>query len=412
MRTAFLINYPPYPPIGGAPLRNWQNISALRDLGPVCVIGLTVGSESMACLPDGIEGHGVPVAKQRWRRLARRLGVAGRPDIGAQFYSTAADREVGRLLASFRPDLTIIEGGWLARYGSCARARSSRLIYDAHNVEAVLRADIASSSAKANRAGVAGTDDSILRHEGRLIAQSDQVWVCSQDDSTLMREIFGDGPDVVVVPNTVDVDAPRRSGHGSDVPAAGTNDGQRIVLFNAAFGYRPNNLAAQWLIDEIFPRIRASCADAVLHLVGKEPTRQMLDRAAAEPYVEVLGLVPDMWPHLMASSVVIVPLLHGGGTRLKILEAFAAKRPVVSTPKGAEGIAAHDGEHLLVAENADGLAACVARLLSDPGLVARLTAAAYDLVCRKYSWGAARDRIHAAVLGLDGARRSGLASVA
>ena len=114
------------------------------------------------------------------------------------------------------------------------------------------------------------------------------------------------------------------------------------------------------------------------------------------------GQVPDVLPYFETADVFVVPLLHGGGTRLKILEAFAMGCPVVSTSKGAEGLAAVDGEHLLIAETAEALAESIERCLSDPGLAGRLAAAGRRLVGEEYSWAANHRRIGEALESLFG----------
>jgi glycosyltransferase involved in cell wall biosynthesis len=107
------------------------------------------------------------------------------------------------------------------------------------------------------------------------------------------------------------------------------------------------------------------------------------------PRIEVTGLVDDLRPHLAEAAVAIVPLRVGGGTRLKILEAMAMGKAVVSTTLGAEGIAHRPGENILLADSPADFAAAVGRVLDDPSLAARLGAAGRDLVASTYSWDAA-----------------------
>jgi glycosyltransferase involved in cell wall biosynthesis len=119
--------------------------------------------------------------------------------------------------------------------------------------------------------------------------------------------------------------------------------------------------------------------------------------AKREPSIIVTGSVADVRPYLAAASVMVVPLLQGGGTRLKILEAFAAGCPVVSTAKGAEGIKARDGEHLLIRNEVEELVAGVCQLWSNRSLREKLASSAYELVQAKYSWQAVGRKIELAV---------------
>ena len=107
----------------------------------------------------------------------------------------------------------------------------------------------------------------------------------------------------------------------------------------------------------------------------------------------VVGEVPDVTPYLAVSSVCVVPVRFGSGTRLKVLEAFAHRVPVVSTALGVEGIDAVSGRHLLVSDDAEGFAAACAAILDDPDLRIRLADAAYDLWRQRYRW---EDKVEAA----------------
>jgi len=163
------------------------------------------------------------------------------------------------------------------------------------------------------------------------------------------------------------------------------------------FAHLPNRVAAAFLIEELFPRLAADNDDVRLVLAGSQPTAAMLKAAAMESRIIVTGAVPDMQPHLQAASTMVVPLFQGSATRLKILEAFAARLPVVSTTKGAEGLAVENQQHLLIAEDVDEFVAAARRLWSDRQLAARLTANGLILVKEQYSWEVAEREIRSAL---------------
>src|SRR5207247_2209260 len=146
----------------------------------------------------------------------------------------------------------------------------------------------------------------------------------------------------------------------------------------------PNASTAAFLAPEVLPRVRRWFPEARLRVIGKDPP-PAVQALAGLPGVEVAGAVPSMLPHLAEAAALAVPLTAGGGTRLKILEAFAAGLPVVSTPVGCEGIRADDGGHLLVAEG-DQFPTALGELLSRPDLGARLAARARDLARSLYDW--------------------------
>jgi glycosyltransferase involved in cell wall biosynthesis len=153
--------------------------------------------------------------------------------------------------------------------------------------------------------------------------------------------------------------------------------------------YPPNAEAVEIFCRDILPRIAAVLPSTRLYIVGKNPPAAV--RALASPRVEVTGYVEDIIPFWRKASVLVVPLRMGGGTRIKILEAMALGRPVVSTTKGCEGLEVNHGTHLLIADDPDAFAHSVVRLCRDPVLYANVARAARALVERKYSFGVLED---------------------
>ncbi len=149
------------------------------------------------------------------------------------------------------------------------------------------------------------------------------------------------------------------------------------VLFQGTMRYPPNVDGACWLATEIAPLIHAEHPEVEVRLVGL--TNSAVEDLHRPPEVVVAGQVGDIGSELGRADVVIVPVRFGSGTRLKILEAFAHRIPVVSTRLGAEGLGVSDGQHLLVAESAQAMAEAVTRLLTDLPLRRRLVQAAHDL---------------------------------
>jgi glycosyltransferase involved in cell wall biosynthesis len=156
------------------------------------------------------------------------------------------------------------------------------------------------------------------------------------------------------------------------------------------------------------PRLRAHGLAVRLTLVGRAPTLTMRAAAAQDPDVCVTGGVPSVLPYFAAPCIVALPIRSGSGTRLKILEAFAAGAAVVSSAKGAEGITVRDGQDIRLAKTADDFAAVIALLWQDDAARRRQTAAALALLEKSYSWPAAaraiRASLPASLLDGDGGR--------
>ncbi len=151
------------------------------------------------------------------------------------------------------------------------------------------------------------------------------------------------------------------------------------LLMVGSLGYYPNVDAAKFFCREVLPGL----GPARLTILGSKPGPAVMALGQLKN-VTIAADVPDVAPYYAASRVVVVPIRAGGGSRIKILEAFAQGRPVVSTTLGAEGLAVGDGRHLLIADRAEDFAAAIQRLLNDPDLAAHLVAAARQLVAERY----------------------------
>jgi glycosyltransferase involved in cell wall biosynthesis len=157
------------------------------------------------------------------------------------------------------------------------------------------------------------------------------------------------------------------------------------VIFTGTMDYYPNTQAALYFAQHCWPRIRAQVPDATWQIIGRDPPPEV-QRLAKLPGVTVTGWVPDMRQHLAGAAVAIAPLQIGGGTRLKILEALAMQRAVVSTSLGCEGLELEPGKHVLVADQPEAFAEAVIELLRRPELRQELGRNGRTLVEMAYSW--------------------------
>ncbi len=214
------------------------------------------------------------------------------------------------------------------------------------------------------------------RWEPRIAERFDRCIVVSEDDG---ERLLRANPrlHVTVVPNGVDVQAYQ------PLPL---NTGKPHLLFVGSMDYVPGEDAAVYCATEIFPRVQRTIPDAELWLVGSNPPPRV--RALDGGAIHVTGRVPEIVPYYRDTQVALVPVRAGGGTRLKILEAMALNRPVVSTTIGCEGLNVRDGEHLLVADDAGAFADAVISLLTDPNLYQRITANGRARVVEHYDWDA------------------------
>ena len=274
-----------------------------------------------------------------------------------------------------RPDVV-----YLDHLDSLAYARIQPdvpLVVDMHNVYSSLAARSAAEATDAIRRRYLKREAALIaRMEERAVQLADTILAVSDDDARYFSE--RGAKRVVVVPNGVDCDAYDRLGDAA-------RTGPPTILYVGSLAWPPNASAARFLADDVLPAVRRHVPDVCLTIVGKDPARELLALAQRDSHVHIAGHVPDVARYFREAHVLAVPLEAGGGTRLKILEAFAAGLPVVGTPVGCEGIVANDGTHFIVAERSE-FAAAITRLLLDPDHGRRLAERARHLARARYDW--------------------------
>jgi glycosyltransferase involved in cell wall biosynthesis len=242
------------------------------------------------------------------------------PELIAAARLAAAEPGVRRVIAD--------GPGAMAALAGLARRRP--VIYNAHNLESAYRHELAGEDL--------GAPWRLRAAERRLLSRAAESWMVSEADLAGAHALCPRAK-LRLVPNVVDIAA--------IVPVAPSPQAQRVLMV-ADYTYEPNRNGLRFLLDEVMPRVWAARPEAVLRLVG----RGLEDPAPNEPRVQAAGFVEDLDAEYAAASCAAVPLLEGGGTPFKFLEALAHGLPVVATPRAAAGLAVRAGEHYR--EGADG----------------------------------------------------------
>jgi len=263
----------------------------------------------------------------------------------------------------------------------------SALLLNHHNVESQMMARRAERSRGPLRAYLAWEAHRLARAERHEGAAADLHVTVSTLDAERLRTVVPDAA-TAVVDNPVDVDFFRPDPGQAREPGSVTFVGRIDAYANAE--------AARWLRREIWPRLRRGGHARRLSVVGRSPPPDVVEWGRTEPSVEVTGFVDDVRPWLGRSAVYLCPIRDGGGTRLKLLDAMAMGLAIVSHPMAIEGLEVEPGRHLLVAEDAEGLARASERLLVDTELAARLGRAARERAVERYSTRAIGARLVAA----------------
>ena len=256
------------------------------------------------------------------------------------------------------------------------------VVLDEHNIEFVLLQRLASIESSFPRRAFGYLDAAKARREEiQAWSGCDGAVLTSTGDLAVVQTVMPRKP-ACVVPNGVDTDYFQPSVHE---PEAST------VVFTGAINYRPNSDAVAYFIREVMPRLKRMQPSARFIVVGRGAPDWLVRMGDAS--VEFTGAVDDVRPYLQKASVVVAPLRAGSGTRLKILEALAMGKPVVTTPIGCEGLSVADGVHLSIAGGTDAFAAETARLLTGRAVARELGRRGRELVEREYSWPVVGDRL-------------------
>jgi sugar transferase (PEP-CTERM/EpsH1 system associated) len=245
----------------------------------------------------------------------------------------------------------------------------------------------------------------IRRYEAEMVGRFDETWLISEverqavaeslagdaaEDETTQPTGHGRLPNLRVVVNGVETERYRPQVRPAAAP---------VLVFVGHMGVFHNVDAAARLADEVLPRVRAELPTARLDLIGAEPAPRVL-ALATRPGVRVLGHVVDLNAALNEAAVFVAPLRFAAGVQNKVLEAMAAGLPVVTTSEVNAGLQATPGEHLLLADDDEALAAATLALLRDPAERARLGQAGREFVLARFRWEAVAERVREIEAGL------------
>jgi sugar transferase (PEP-CTERM/EpsH1 system associated) len=359
-------------------------------MSPVCSKLVTVSRRERA--KEGLRFHA---------GLARYL-LDPLPYAVAQYRSAGYRRAVQSALANGRYDRIVCD--FLVPAVNLPRQLPCSSVLFTHNVEAEIWRRHAETEKGWLRMHLYTQQwKRMLRFEGSTVARFDRVLAVSDVDRDTLQRLYGGSVSapVSVIPTGVDT---RYFAPQPEDPA-----GARRVVFTGSMDWLPNADGVQFFCREILPIIRQSEPDVTFTIVGRSPT-PAVRRLADDHAIEVTGRVEDVRPYLAGSAVYVVPLRIGGGTRLKIFEAMAAGRAVVSTSVGAEGLPTENGRHLLLADSPEAFAHAVVTLLRDVPARTAIAREARALVTGRYDWAAAALQLEAALVETRPTPREGVRS--
>jgi glycosyltransferase involved in cell wall biosynthesis len=382
MRCLLLSPFVPYPPVDGGRVRILGLLEELARRCDVDVLALVRDDEDREALTAlRKRGHiveGVFEEPPSAFALARAVAAGGSLYL-AKYRSAAFATGLARRLTEMQYDVVQCEYPYTGQFRLTAPSTAARWVLDAHNVEHELSRQLQQMAAEPGLLYrlYGRRETAARRDEEALICRSVEAVVAVSDADRAALAGLVPGLDPVVVPNGVDLAQFTPDEAGESVTPSG--------LFVGKLDYRPNDDGLRWFATAILPRIVEEIPEFELVVVGSGDPRR-LEPILRSPGVRFAGRVDDILPRLHEAWVVVAPLRAGSGTRLKILEALAAGRAVVTTPIGSQGLETVAHEHVLVALDPDTFAESVVRLCRDRELRLRLGRAGRKLVERSYGW--------------------------
>ena len=307
----------------------------------------------------------------------------------SRFASAKVRERLRQCLAEDNPDVVVCD--FLDAAVNFPDTMKVPVVLFQHNVESEIWRRHAETSANPAMKQMYKMEFSkMLRYEQSAVQKFDHVIAVSEHDRSLMGA-WTSLSRITVVPTGVDLSRFQTQGSQSQGISISAGANAPLVMFVGAMDWPPNMDGVEYFCAEVWPAVRAKVPEAQFRVVGRNPVARI--QKLASDSVQVTGSVPSVVEHLREAAVVIVPLRIGGGTRLKIYEAMAAGKAVVSTTIGAEGLDVHHGKDIWLADNAKAFGDAIVSLLRDQNLRERYEKAAAELAAQ-YDWSAVAGKFH------------------
>ncbi|HKJ33507.1 MAG TPA: glycosyltransferase family 4 protein [Balneolales bacterium] len=393
MKILNIMPYSPFPLFYGGALRNYYLLKNMVEKHQVTLVTFGGPSEDLVLVQNlGDHLDEIRVVPKGIIRRNHRLG-----QIYALWTSHSHDyleancdhmqRQLDKLLSREKYDIIQTEFSFMGNYDLPSDAPK---ILDEHNVEYDIYHQMYQYNRSAVRRMYYHVEYSRMKKEELEICRKhDVILVTSNSDKNKLDHDLPEVPKYVLT-NGVDTN------YFHPLP---TIPEPNSIVFTGMMGYEPNSDAMIFFIDDILPIIKKAIPDVKLFIVGKRPTMKLKTRAS--DHIFVTGLVDDVRPYIWRSDVYVVPLRIGGGTRLKVLEALAMKKPVVTTSIACDGLDVKDNDTVRIADDPKEFAELVIQILKNQNYSDQIINRGYELVHEYYDWkviGETLDQLYETIL--------------
>lgn len=414
MKILFVTPRLPYPPDSGAKIRTFNLLKQARNAGNQVVLLSFIYTEDEKAGIEAIEDMGIDVVTVKGKDSIDLFTMIkaffyGLPLSVAKYCNRKMVSALKELVNNHSIGLVHFDHLHLGQY--CDFCGSVPSVIDEHNVESVILMRYAKKETNLFKKLILKNEyKKMAMFEKHQCSKASKVFVVSDNDRYTLVKLCNNGINPEIIPNGVDCDyftitstrcdSPKRKKDFSldgvlnqrkddpnitQYPILNTQYESSLV-FTGSLDWFPNEDALIYFFSQIYPLIKRKNSQVSILVVGKNPSKRLLNFAKSDSSINFTGRVDDVRPYLSKAKVFIVPLRIGGGSRLKILEAMAVGIPVVSTSIGAEGLGVKDNEHLLVADSNYDFADKVLHILENESLGSQLGKKGSEFVRENYDW--------------------------
>lgn len=379
MNILFVSITVPYPAIDGGRIRVLNLLKRLVNQGDnLTFVALKTKNTDPAGIEYlrnlGIDAHLVEDESNKPKFLYRAI-FHRTPFTVAKYYSDDFARKLEELIRKKSFDIIHFEMLHSGQYLDDLSEKIPTLL-SLQNIDSVVWTRLAEySKSRIQKIGYQHQSRTFSRYEKKMCQKFNTVTCVSKIDKDILSAICSQA-DIDLIPNGVDLDLYRPKYE---------QEKENVLVFTGSMDWLPNEDAAVYFTQDVFPLIKRNIENVKFQIVGSNPTESVLKLGKQEDVV-VTGRVKDIKPYIAQATVYVVPLRIGGGTRLKILEALAMGKAVVSTPVGAEGLDLSDGEDIFLAEDVESFAETIIRLMNRNELRRQVGMAGRKFMEKEYSW--------------------------
>jgi len=380
MKILMLTPYLPYPLLSGGQIRTYNLLKHLSKDHEITLFALIKDQEEKRYIPE-LEKicHQVKVFKRPRKPFTLKnifkTGFSKYPFLVIRNYSKDAAKAVKLALAEKEFNLIHAETFYMMPH--LPETQVPTILVE-QTIEYLGYESYANKALPLIRPLLNIDIDKIKNWEKYYWKKADKLIVMSEEDKDFVAQEIKNTKKIAVVENGVDV-------AWFDEKKTQKPD-QPTVLFVGTFNWLPNREAVDFLVSQVWPKLKQEVKNIRLWIVGNSPTEEILKLKQLDPQIEVTGGIPDIRDAFKKASVLVAPVFSGKGTRYKVLEAMAAGTPIVATSLAVEGLKVKHNEHVLIANEADKMAQATKKLIDQPELAKKLAKNAKKFVKTHYDW--------------------------